>query len=101
MRQQRGQSAIRAVAPMHRGSRMIIRYGTGHYARWILKFVCDSIVDRGSAGRVHVADPGSLHRSGFASETEHAIQTAMPGEVDENVDAVGANQIWRELTSLR
>ncbi len=55
--------------------------------------VGDAVVDGGDAGRGGVAEPGDLEGGGLSREDAEAVSGHVEGEVDEDVDGIGADQV--------
>src|ERR1700722_6772827 len=53
--------------------------------------VGESPLDGAKASRARIADPGDLHRRGFAGEERQPVAGGVATEIDENVDAVAAD----------
>ena len=63
------------------------------YPRRISEGIGDAVVDRGKAGGCGVTEITDLQGSGFAGEKREAVAGGVAGEIDEDVDFLGADQL--------
>ena len=68
----------------------------GLFLWWVEMGVGEAVVDLGEAGGAGVGEPGELEGGGFLGEGAEAVVGHVHGDVDEDVDAVGADFL-REL----
>ncbi len=79
--------AVEAVGQAHEALGMEAVRG----ARRVGEVVGDAEVDGPEAGGVGVAEPARLDRGGLAGEDAHAAVGRVAGQIDQDVDAVGAH----------
>lgn len=71
----------------------------GLTARWGVEAIGEQIVDYIHAGGGVMAAGGELHRRRFAGNGQQPIAAGVPGEVDQNVNSVGANHLCQCLVA--
>ena len=57
--------------------------------------VGDAVIDGGQAGGAGVSEPGDLHGCGFDGEEGQAVMGHVHGEIDEDVDLIGADFVGK------
>ncbi len=67
--------------------------------RWwgIKSGICEAVVDGGEAGAAEIAEVGDLDGGGLSGEDADAVAGGVAGEIDEDVDAIFADEVGRAV----
>lgn len=79
----------------------LLRAGRRRDAGGIEEAIAEPVVDGVKAGATGVASKADLHRSGPPREDEQSMPRGVLGEVDEEIDAVGANLVGEGFIAQR